>query len=166
MALKRVTFTLTVANGSAVSGQALGFASDDAKLASLSNPIRPVYLEAVSIDDSAAVGQVRHFSLYEGWKDSDGTIQDGAQLFDADEAVTPLGGASFGPDGTVDSGAIPMLFPATNAGVVDENGALVSSAYVRIPIRSTHLVARLSGGVTGDTFTAYVYYETAGDWRF
>lgn len=166
MALKRVTLSMTVANGVAFPGAALGSATDDAKLSTLSNPIRPVYLEAVAIDDSTASGPVKHFALYEGWLDSSGVVQEGNQLFDADEATTPLGGASFGPDGTVDTGTIPVLFPSSNAGVVDENGAAVSSAYVRIPIRSTHLVGRIQGGVTGDSFTVYVYYETAGDWRF
>ncbi len=158
MALKRATVTLTTTDGPN------GKASGSIHLQTPSSPTRPVYLDSIAIDDTAAFGPMRSLTVAEAYLDTDGsTVVEGTELFNVTDASPNLASATIAPDGTV----LPvMLFPLTNAGAVDESGASVSSAYVRIPIRTAYLRVRVEGGATGDVFTAYVYYETAGDWRF
>lgn len=158
MALKRATVTLTTVNGP--NGQAVG----SIHLQTPSSPTRPVYLDSIAIDDSAATAQMKSLTVAEAYLDANSVVTEGQELFNVTEATGNLVSAQLSPDG-VTWLPVPLL-PSTNTGIVDENGASIASAYVRIPIRTAYLTVRVDGGATGDVFTAYVSYETAGDWRF
>lgn len=158
MALKRATVTLTTVNGPN------GKASGSIHLQTPSSPTRPVYLDSIAVDDSAATAPMRSLTVAEAYLDASSVVTEGQELFNVTQETGNLLSATLSPDGVT---WLPVpLFPSTNTGVVDENGASVSSAYVRIPIRTAYLTVRVEGGATGDVFTAYVFYETAGDWRF
>jgi len=163
MALKRAAFSVTIA----ADGRT-GAGSDDVHLNIPSSPTRPCYLEGVAVDDTAAAGHLNSLTLFEGDLDATDltTVTEGVQLFTVDDSTGNLRVGTFDIAGESDSGSLPLIKPRTADLVVDETGATLATTYARIPIRSPYLICRLTGGATGDVFTVYVYYETAGDWRF
>jgi hypothetical protein len=176
MGFKRATFTLTTAYGSATGGGAVvgalethQEAYDDAglKLSMPSSSKRVNWLEGYAIDDTAAAGHATGFSIYEGITDDGGTtITEGDQLFYIADSTGNLQVGNYDTEGGATRGSIPYSAIRTTAGVVDEFGASLTTAPVRILVRSPYLSVKLTGGVTGDVWTVYVYYETAGDFRF
>lgn len=150
MALKRAEFTLTA--------DAFGVGADTVHIPIPATPERPVFLEAVSFDDTAAVGRAASFSLYESNVDD----YEGRQLFFIDGASIPAAEFVTGASGAVEASP-SVVYPRVSA--VDAYG-VSSSLGARILMRSNYLRARLVGCTSGDVYTVVAYYETAGDQRF
>lgn len=153
MAFKRAVFTLTAgANGDAKATVHLPIPL---------TPARIGFIDHISFDDSASTSTPAAFVLFE----SDDDDREALQLFSMSGRDLPRAQMTYDTDG-VPTPRAGLVFPRTATGLVDENGAALTSPGVKIPIRSSYLRAWATGLTTGDVYTVVVAFETAGDMRY
>lgn len=142
MAYKQTTFTCTT--------DVFGNATTDSALSIPFSAVRPVYLDFVSIDESAAINRVQDIFVYQLENDDNLAEQEGAQLFNA-LFPDPLPNILYPRISTVDADGV--------ANAIEGDRILIRTKRVRVTVRPTVTLV-------GDVFTVVLGYETAGDYRF
>jgi hypothetical protein len=154
MSMQRATFAVTCDTN--------GMGSADVTLKLPSELTRHAFLEAVTVDRSAAFAAAYTITLSElldvstaTWNPTP-TVQTTAvdrQLFHIDGSSIALS------DGVTDEYSPRHL-------AEDVYGVESSLRFAERAIRAKKVRCEVYGGISGDVFTVNMYYETAGDFRF